>query len=316
MSPPVSKARSAAVLAAPGLLVFLVLLLGNNWGLQYAAAKLAAHENVAPIGSLYATHLVLLGLFLAIMLAWRAGFQPLLKHIGFFAAVSAFNNVGQLGSELIAARHVSAGELSLINSLIPLLTILIVVAFRTEAVSRAKIMAVLFGFAAALVIILPDALADDVAGLGWTGFAFLSPLTGAIGGVLLARFWPDHLNPLQVAFGCLVCGTLWLTPIAWLSGEGAAFAVSMNMETVAVAIFLVTVGAEFYLFALLTRLGGAVFASCSDFIAICAGLFWGFVFFTEIPTLWMIAAAGLSFIALKIAADRTSKEYRAAVLSN
>jgi drug/metabolite transporter (DMT)-like permease len=316
MSPLVSKARSASAVTAPGLLVLLVVLLGNNWGLQYAAAKLAAHENVAPIGSLYATHLVLLGVFFIVTLIWRISFRPLLKHIGFFAAVSAFNNVGQLGSELIAAQHVSAGELSLINSLIPLITILIVIAFRTEKVSKAKIMAVLFGFAAAILIILPNAFAEDIAGFGWTSFAFLSPLTGAIGGVVMARFWPSDLNPLQVAFGCLVCGTLWLTPIAAISGEGAALSVNMDMETVAVVIFLATVGAEFYLFALLTRLGGAVFASCSDFIAICAGLFWGFVFFTEIPTLWMIAAASLSFIALKIAADRTSAEYQAVALSN
>ena len=55
--------------------------------------------------------------------------------------------------------------------------------------------------------------------------------------------------------------------------------------------------------ALITRLSGAAFASCSDFIAICAGLGWGYLFFTEVPTAWMIAAACLCMVALRLTAD-------------
>jgi drug/metabolite transporter (DMT)-like permease len=307
-------ARSAPTV--PWLLVLLVILLGNDWGLQYSAAKLMANEGVHAIGSLYAMHLVLLGIFGFILFLRRGFFRIRPRHILFFAAIGALSNVGQLGSELIAASHVSAGELTLINSLNPLFTVLIVLAFRTEPVSRGKLGALLCGFAAASAIILPDALNDEVAGLAWTLFAFISPVSAAIAGVILARFWPDDLDVVQVASGSLAAGTVWLTPIALFAGAPVTLVGETAAATFGALLFLATVGVEFYLIALITRLGGAVFASCSDFIAVCAGLFWGFVFFAEIPTGWMIVAAALCLGALKFAANHTVAERDRVALSN
>lgn len=48
---------------------------------------------------------------------------------------------------------------------------------------------------------------------------------------------------------------------------------------------------EFSIFAILTRIGGAVYASCADFIATGLGLFWAWVIFAEVPTPWMWIAA-------------------------
>lgn len=314
MPPPVSTVRPAAMLAAPGLLVILILLLGNNWGLQYAAAKLAAYENVAPIGSLYFTHLILTSVFAVSLVLCRSGFSHVWRHAGFFIVVSAFTNVGQLGSELIAAQHVSAGELGLINALTPLFIIAIVFIFRTEALSSGKIVAVLLGLGAALTILLPEMLSEELASASWTAFAFVSPISAAIGVVILARFWPDNMTTLQAASGTLFWGTLWISPIALISGEPLGLSGGWTMGDFATVLFMLTVGAEFYLLAYITRLGGAVFVGCADFIAVCAGLMWGFIFFTEIPTLWMLLATVICFAALKLAAKRTAAQPAPAVL--
>jgi len=55
---------------------------------------------------------------------------------------------------------------------------------------------------------------------------------------------------------------------------------------------------EFYLFALLIRLGGAVIASCADYVAVLAGLGWGFILFGERPDAGLWLAVGLGFMAL------------------
>jgi drug/metabolite transporter (DMT)-like permease len=301
---------------ASWVLVLLVILLGNDWGLQYSAAKLMANEGVHAIGSLYAMHLVLLGIFGVILLLRRMPFQIRPRHFLFFAAIGALSNIGQLGSELIAAQHVSAGELTLINSLIPFFTVLFVLAFRTEPVSPAKLGALSLGLAAAAAIIVPETLNDEPASLAWTLFAFISPMSGAAAGVALARFWPGDLDVMQVATGSLAAGAAWLTPVAFLSGAPVTLVGETDAATFGTLLFLATVGVEFYLLALITRLGGAVFASCSDFIAVCAGLLWGFVFFAEIPTGWMIAAAVLCFGALKLAANCTAAERNTVALSD
>jgi drug/metabolite transporter (DMT)-like permease len=154
-------------------------------------------------------------------------------------------------------------------------------------------------------------LSEELAGLSWTLFAFISPISAAIAGVTLARFWPAGLDAMQVATGSLIAGTVWIAPIALFSGEPVTLVGETPFATFGILLFLFTIGIEFYLMALITRLGGAVFASCSDFIAVCAGLFWGYAFFAEIPTGWMIAAALLCLGALKLAADHTAAERRA-----
>jgi hypothetical protein len=61
--------------------------------------------------------------------------------------------------------------------------VLIVVAFRTEPLSRNKLLALFTGIAAATAIILPEALSAEWAELSWTLFAFISPVSAAIAGV-------------------------------------------------------------------------------------------------------------------------------------
>jgi drug/metabolite transporter (DMT)-like permease len=317
-----SKSKPALILpvrvkwAAPGALAFLVILLGNDWGLQYSAAKLMANEGVHAIGSLYAMHLVLVAVFSVILFLRHTFYRLRLKHLIFFAVIGALSNVGQLGSELIAAQHVSAGELALINALMPLFTVALVMTFRTEPLSRAKCAALFLGLAAAIAIILPEALAERPVDLAWTLFAFISPVSSAIAAVVMAYFWPPELDVTEVAAGSVVAGAAWLTPMVLLSGAPVTLTGETTAATFGTLLFLATVGVEFYLMALITRLGGAVFASCSDFIAVCAGLFWGFVFFTEIPTGWTIAAAMLCLAALKLAANHTAAEREVAALSD
>lgn len=108
---------------------------------------------------------------------------------------------------------------------------------------------------------------------------------------------------MQVATGNLVAGVVLLAPLMVSFGWTLNLSDATNVGTWSVLGFGFTVGMEFYLLALITRLSGAAFASCLDFIAICAGLGWGYVFFTEIPTIWLMAVACLYMVALKFTAE-------------
>ena len=58
---------------------------------------------------------------------------------------------------------------------------------------------------------------------------------------------------------------------------------------------------EFWCLSVLPRRGGAVLASCADFVAVFTGLGFGFLLFGEVPGLWMVAAALFCLVALKLA---------------
>ena len=89
-----------------------------------------------------------------------------------------------------------------------------------------------------------------------------------------------------------------LAPAAALTGSSMGFDAALGANGVALLGFGATVAGEFYLFAALTRRGGAVTASCADFAGVLAGLAFGYLFFTEVPTAWMALAAVLCAVAL------------------
>jgi drug/metabolite transporter (DMT)-like permease len=275
----------------------LVLLLGACFGLQYAMARLMGTSHVNPIGALFMIHLVLALLFVTTLVSARHTFRLTPSLMLYFGAVALFANVGQLGIELAVARHVTAGELTLIVSLLPMVVLTLAAILRTERLNGRKFLGIILGFASTTALLLPAALEGHSA-LGWLIITFAAPVSQAIGSIIMARFWPRQLDALQVATGTLLAGTLMLAPAAALTGSSMGFDAALGANGVALLGFGATVAGEFYLFAALTRRGGAVTASCADFAGVLAGLAFGYLFFTEVPTAWMALAAVLCAVAL------------------
>lgn len=283
----------------------LVIVLGVGFGLQYASARLMGLSGVEPMGALLLMHIFLALLFVAGLVLTGKLFWPSLGQLVFFGIVALFSNVGQLGVELVAGHHVLAGEMTLIVSLLPVFVLLFAGILRSEVLTARKIAGIVLGVAASTAILLPKALEGD-APLFWVAFTFVAPISQALGMVLMARFWPKGLEPLQAATGNLVMGTLLLVPMVLLSGQSLGLSGLWSAGGVATGLFGLTVAIEFYILAVLTRKGGAVLASCADFIAVCAGLGFGYALFAEVPTAWMGLAAVLCLLAMKLASDRRS----------
>ena len=287
------------------LLYVLVVVLGAGFGLQYASARMMGLAGVEPLGALLIIHVGLSAAFLAVSAAARKLFRPSWQDVLFFAVMAVYTNLGQLGVELFAAHHVPAGELTLIVSLLPVFVLVIAGVFRTERLTYRKSGGMMMGVGASLAILLPNGLQGG-GQLFWVGIAFLAPLSQAVGMVLMGLYWPRRLEPMQVATGNLVMGTLLLTPMVMLLHGDVGLHAMTGEGGVATALFGLTVAAEFYIFAMLLRRGGAVLASSADFIAVCAGLVFGYLLFAEVPTVWMAAAAMLCLLALKFVTDRTA----------
>ena len=313
--PPGFLYRLALRFSRSAVLYFLVALLGTAWGLQYAMAKMVSEEDVPAIGALFTVHAVLAVGFLAYTVLAGKRFGLTRPRIAFFCVVALFGTIGQLGLELLVAHHVSAGELTLIVSLMPVFVVPLAALFRTDHISPRKIFGLVAGCAAAIAILLPSAFSDQGSDGHWIVLTFLVPLFAAIALVIMAKCWPKGLDAAQVATGNLVAGSVLLIPVTLWSGDRVGFSVGWGAGDWAVFGFMVTVAAEYYLMALLTRLSGAVYTSCSDFVAICAGLGWSYLFFAEVPTAWSIVAALFCMAALKIASDGVVDEARPQTLA-
>jgi drug/metabolite transporter (DMT)-like permease len=282
-------------LTLPGL----VLLLANGWALQYIFAKILGDHGVPPFGSLLAVHLLMVMVFTAILLWKRKLFIPTLGRITFFVYAAGLGNVASLGAELAAAPHVPAGLLAIIVSMAPVFTVLFTVILRTEKVTYRSITGLVLGSTATLLILWPhmDYGSD---GLGWVLLAFVAPASFGAMAVIMWACWPRGLDAVQVAFGNAIAGLLIVAPLAIVEDGTFHLTGEHRLAGVALLGFSLTLIAEYWLFAVITRKGGAVFASCADFGAIALGLLWAYLFFGEVPTAWMVAAAVLAMLSLGV----------------
>ena len=280
----------------------LVVLLGCCFGFQYSMARMMGAAQVDPLGALFWIHLILATGFSGILIVTRRTFVPSAWHIVVFVLIALFANLGQLGIEVIAAHHISAGELTLIVSLFPVFVLILAALFRTEPLNGKRVAGIVIAALCCSVIMLPSALARH-SGIWWLALTFVAPVSQAIGAIIMACFWPRRLDPLQVATGNLLAGTALLVPVVLTSSDTMGLDVHSLNGIWAIIGFGATVAGEFYIFAALTRRGGAVIASCADFVAVIAGLIFGYLFFAEVPTIWMALAATLCLASLKLVMD-------------
>ncbi len=288
------------------VLTLAILALANAWALQYIFAKMMGDRDVPIFGSLLIVHLVMASAFYVLLFCRRQFFTISLWRVRFFLLAACLGNIISLGAELLAARYIPAGLLTLIVAMTPLFTFAFTMLLRTEAVSRRRIAGLILGVIAAAIILMPEA-ASDASGILWIVVAFLAPASFAGMAVFMWSSWPKGLHAQQVAFGNATASLVLLLPLAIL--EGGDFGALSLGEPAGFALvgFALTLMAEYWLFAHITRRGGAIFASCADFGAIAFGLLWAFLLLSEIPTFAMVAAgmpATGSMLAMNQSRDR------------
>jgi drug/metabolite transporter (DMT)-like permease len=271
------------------ILPALVLSLANAWALQYMLAKSMGTAGMSPFTSLTFVHVVMVLVFGAVLLWKGEAFGFTLGRITFFAYVAALGNVLSLGAELIAAPHISAGLLSIIAAMAPVFTVLFSLLLGSERINSRNVMGLIAGLCASATILYPE-LTYNADGVSWILFAFLAPVSFGAMAVITCKFWPRGLNTTQVAFGNSLAGLFLLVPYMLIEDAPLLPPDNSYFGAILLAGFSAALLAEFWLFAKITRMGGAIYASCADFGAIAFGLFWAALLFREVPTWWMTAA--------------------------
>ncbi|MCC6511559.1 MAG: DMT family transporter [Pirellulaceae bacterium] len=273
-------------------LLGLLFILANAWALQYAFAKLSGETELPAFGSLLLVHLIICLLLGTVLLGRRQMFVPTFAQFRFFLCVALLGNIVPEWAELTSAQHISAGMLTLVVSTTPVFILILTMLFRTERVTTNHLCALSVGGTAALCLLWPKAEAGST--LGWLLMAFLAPMAFATMAVLLRAAWPKGLSSAQLVFGCIASGLGVLFPLAFLEGEMSEVLTAPIQKLGPIFGYALMLLAEYWVFAAITSLGGAVYTSSADFAAVALGLFWAFLLFNERPTMWMWIAAGLA----------------------
>lgn len=271
----------------------LLFVLGASWGLQFTLLKMAANARPGELGILTLCMVLLAGADLVTLAIRKEWFRPTVRHVRFFVISSLFGYVVPLGGVILVTEYIAAGMIVFYSeALIPVFTVAIALALRTERLTLRRLGAVACALLGVTLALWPEFAVSTGVWRGSLVIVFIFPLAYAIDGVYVAACWPEDLRPFQVVTGEAVMGASMLLPL-WLVFEDVAGPPnSMGIGEWAILAFVPVSYLEVYLYFHLLSTVGAVFVSFGSFVSLSAGFFWGSILLGEQqrPSVWIAVA--------------------------
>ena len=200
----------------------------------------------------------------------------------------------------ISVRHIPAGTMAIMLTLVPIFVYLLVLIARMERVDALRLIGVTCGFIGALIIAI-DGVSGGIRFDTKILFAMLCPLGYAVMGVFVAKQSIQNVHPFHLAAGTHIVSTAFLLPIALVTGQFHPLWDNPGLVDGLVVFHGLLAAVSYALFFKIVKLAGAVFYSFSHYVIALMGLLWGWLLFGEIhgPSFWiavLLILGGLTLV--------------------
>lgn len=275
---------------AHGLPLFLLVLLGTNWGLGFSLAKIGVVGGLQPLAYVFYQCLGS-GIVLLIICAVRGRLPPLdWRHLRYYAVAGATNIAAPNLVAFTCVGHIPVGIVVLIVTLAPLVTYGIAQAIGLEGFRPLRAVGMLFGFVGTLLILLPRASLPAPDATAWVLLALLTPIFYGGSNVYVARMRPPGVPSLALGAAMQLAAGACLLPLALAAGAMHVLWPPFSDAEIANLSHIAVASLGSMIFFEVMRLNGPVFASQVGYIVCLSGVFWGKLFFAEQHSAWIWAA--------------------------
>jgi len=261
---------------------FLILIiLGLGWGLSFTLGKIAITAGGTPIGLTFWQSLFS-GLILLAYVFFRHGKIIIPKIMFLPIIIITFLSVVIPNIIFYACiEHLDAGVLSISVSVIPLFTYLIAMGLRMDRFKIRRVLGLVTGFCALLILILPENSLPDKRDIPWVLLALNCALCYALENIYIDRLALQNFGPIR-----LVCAVSFVSAII-------TFLLSLLMDQFFILqptnlyLFISTLGLGFIsataysIFIYLIGRAGSVFSSQVGYLVTFFGVVWGIIILGE-----------------------------------
>lgn len=283
----------------------ILLLMGMSWGLSFSLAKVAALGGVHPLSLTFWEAFGAGSILLAMGLLRRRGI-PMSGELSLLYLVTGV--VGMAAPAIAffyAAAHVPAGVLSISLAIVPILTFIASALLGLEAVAPVRILGVLLGVAAIVLLVGPDQSLPDPSQFHWVLVGVLGAASYGSLNIIMARWKPRRSMPFTSAIGMFVAASLVMAPIVYFTGTFVPFAwpwtrVEWSMFGLGAINAL---GYSFYFY--LIEHAGPVFTSQTANLVTLFGVLWGIVIFGEQNSMWVWLSLATMMAGIALVVPRT-----------
>ena len=216
MAHPSDSAEGGHGLRAFWLFVFLALL-GAGWGATQPLGKIAVSEGYRHYGIIFWQQLISV-LFLGTICAVRGRLPAVtLPRVIVWLVIAAIGTLLPNLANYEAARHLPAGWISVILSLVPIFAFPIALGLGLERFQARRLAGLGLGLAAMMILLAPDLTAPNGQGafvLFWVVVSASAAAAYALEGNVVSRWGTAGMGPFQTLFGASVVGLIVSLPLS------------------------------------------------------------------------------------------------------
>lgn len=281
----------------------LVLVAGAVWGATFSLARIATEAGFHPIGLGFwqalggGAILVLVSLFRGI---WPSLHKEDLRH---FVVIALLGTAIPGVLYFYAARHLPAGILAITIALVPMMTYALSLILGLDRRSASRLVGVLLGFAAMLLLSRPEALPDRSM-VPWLLVALTAAVCYTMENIYVEMRVPSDTDMVCLLMGGMIAASILMLPVVLATNSFVPISYPFNLAEASVLIMMLINSFSYLAFLYLIKSSGAVFASMMGYVVTVAGIAWGIWLFREQHSILIWIALGLMLAGMALVRPR------------
>lgn len=277
-----------------------MLIIGLFWGATIPLTKVAVSTGYQPLGLIFWQLIIgifILG-FVLLMKGWRPSFTR--EKLIFYGLLSIFGTLLPNGFFYAASAQLPAGVMAIAIATVPMFTLAMALGLRLEQFSSKRVLGVMIGFAAMVMIAAPQSSLPDPAKAIFVLVALIAPFCYGIETNLIAAKTPKNTNPVSTLFMASVLGLIIITPLTWGLGHGIDIMQTWDVSIYALVAVSIVHSVTYVGYIWLVGFGGPVFGVQVAYPVTLFGVVLSIIFLNEGYSVWIWAALALVIVGLML----------------
>ncbi|MEM8651292.1 MAG: DMT family transporter [Pseudomonadota bacterium] len=277
-----------------------MLIIGILWGGTIPLTKIAVSTGHEPLGLIVWQLLfavIILGSYL-LFRGWRPNLQR--QYIIYYTVIAFLGTIFPNGFSYWAAAELPAGVMAITIATVPMFTLVIALGLRLETLALGRILGVLIGFAAMVMIAAPQTSLPDPAKAIFVVVALIAPFFYGVESNYIAAKTPSGTDPVSTLFMASSAGFLIVVPAAWFSGQWMDITQPWGNPEYALFASSIIHAVTYVGYIWLVGYGGPVFSVQVAYPVTISGVFLSILFLGEGYSSWIWSALVLVIIGLAL----------------
>ena len=280
-----------------------MVAIGIGWGLTQLLSKIGMGAGYHPLGVTFWQAAI--GAVVALVaLALTGRRLPFSRfHLAFYAACGLLGTALPATLSFTAIQHLPVGVQSIVLATVPMMTLLLALPLGLERAEPRRLIGLVLGLTAVLVLVGPDASLPHPGQAAWIALPVIVALSYASENVLIDRYRPAGMDALQIGCGLFLAAFAMMVPMLAVPGIVPFPATPGPQDLALLACGILNIASYLGLVWLIGR-GGSVFASQVGYIVTGTGVLAGMLALGEQHSAHVWAALALLFTGLALVTPR------------